>query len=212
MEGPLQWSCSDVSKWLKENGFQKYCQLLCEEHQIDGQGLLNLTESDLKQPPIGIRVIGDVKRLTCCIKNLKLNPSGRKNGTITSSANSVKVPSETFYQFIDINAHSSLNGVCDIQIESNEFPLKSQQNSRNIEPERQKALMSLVYMLISLYCTCFSIVVVQAKAPDQQKHPPLPDLFLDHFPEVSWAYKVSDTILISLITIWSIIVILHKHR
>lgn len=68
---PADWSANDVSEWLIEKGFQKYSQLLCVEHQIDGQGLLSLTEHDLKQPPIEIRVIGDVKRLMHSIKNIE---------------------------------------------------------------------------------------------------------------------------------------------
>lgn len=211
MGDPWYWSCNEVSTWLKDRGFQNYCQLLCEEHQIDGQGLLNLTESDIKEPPIGIRVVGDVKRLIQCIKTLKLQSNGRRNGIISTNTNLSQVPAETILQIGENDIHSTQE-LSDLQKVCNRLPHKNKQISRNGEPERQKALIGLVYMLLGLYCTCFSIVVVQAKAPDQHKHPPLPDVFLDHFPEISWAYKVTDTVLISLMMSWAIIVILHKHR
>ena len=31
------WSCTDVDRWLSQNGFQQYIDLLCYQHKIDGQ-------------------------------------------------------------------------------------------------------------------------------------------------------------------------------
>ena len=31
------WSCTDVDRWLSQNGFQQYVDLLCYQHKIDGQ-------------------------------------------------------------------------------------------------------------------------------------------------------------------------------
>lgn len=50
------WSCENVASWLQEAGFENYCHLFCETHKIDGQALLSLTEADLKQPPLDIKV------------------------------------------------------------------------------------------------------------------------------------------------------------
>jgi hypothetical protein len=104
MGDPANWSCNDVSEWLNDYGFQKYSKLLCVDHQIDGQGLLNLTENDLKQPPIEIRVIGDVKRLMHTIKSLKTKsiqvPYGRKNGTLLHNG-VFPLPSETVLQIVE---------------------------------------------------------------------------------------------------------------
>lgn len=206
---PTDWSVNDVSEWLIEKGFQQYRQLLCVEHQIDGQGLLSLTENDLKQPPIEIRVIGDVKRLMHSIKTLKTNTrsvsSGRNISTFLNNG-VASFPLETDDERVIINDIA--------QFEIDESLVESQQSNktRKIDQEKWKAGISLLYLVIAMYITCFSIVIVQEKAPDQHKHPPLPDIFLDHFPQLSWGYKVSDGIIISLTIIWVTIVILHKQR
>lgn len=71
----LDWSPDDVGHWLRDNGFARYVDLLCMQHQIDGAALLATTESDLKQSPIEIKVLGDVKRL--CIRIRKLQMENR---------------------------------------------------------------------------------------------------------------------------------------
>lgn len=55
---PNKWTTDQVGIWLNEIGFSKYKKLFCEEHLIDGQILLQLTESDLKQPPVCMGVLG----------------------------------------------------------------------------------------------------------------------------------------------------------
>jgi hypothetical protein len=86
------------------------------DHQIDGQGLLNLTENDLKQPPIEIRVIGDVKRLMHTIKSLKTKsiqvPYGRKNGTLLHNG-VFPLPSETVLQIVENSNYHSLTSLQD---------------------------------------------------------------------------------------------------
>lgn len=54
----LTWSCEQVAEWLKKVGFEKYVDLLVDTHEIDGQCLLQLTERDLREPPIHIDTIG----------------------------------------------------------------------------------------------------------------------------------------------------------
>lgn len=211
MGDPANWSCNDVSEWLNDYGFQKYSKLLCVDHKIDGQGLLNLTENDLKQPPIEIHVIGDVKRLIHNIKSLKTKsiqvPYGRKNGTLIQNG-VFPLPSETVLQIVE-NANSSTD-LSDI--DCNVFASKAHHSQKHLDPEKKKAVLSVLYFFIGMYSTCYSIVVVQEKAPDQHKHPPLPDIFLNHFPQIAWAYRVSDAVLITLMVTWIIVVTLHKHR
>ncbi|VDI46428.1 Hypothetical predicted protein [Mytilus galloprovincialis] len=207
MDDPTKWSCNEVSNWLTNNGFQKYCQLICVEHQIDGQGLLSLTENDLKQSPIEIRVLGDVKRLTHLIKSLKTKCVGRSNGTVLYNG-VIPMPRQTSLQMVDrINAPTDSS-----DIECNEFDRNITHHPRNLDPEKGKAALAVCYMIFGLLCTCYCIVVVQSKAPDQQKHPPLPDIFLNTFPQISWAPKLSEGAVLSLMVIWIIIAVLNKHR
>ncbi|XP_023221364.1 uncharacterized protein LOC111623115 [Centruroides sculpturatus] len=71
MEKVEDWSTAEVSVWLEEKGFHNYVELLCEQHKIDGKALLTLTENDLKQPPLGMKVLGDIKRLMIAIHELQ---------------------------------------------------------------------------------------------------------------------------------------------
>lgn len=53
----LQWSTDHVKIWLQQCGHSdSVISLLCEEHNIDGKALLTLTESDLKSPPVNMKV------------------------------------------------------------------------------------------------------------------------------------------------------------
>ncbi|KAG5831522.1 hypothetical protein ANANG_G00304580 [Anguilla anguilla] len=71
-----RWSPKQVARWLEEEGFGEYVDLLCTEHRLDGVSLLTLTEYDLRSPPLGIRVLGDIKRLMLSLRRLR-----RQNGT-----------------------------------------------------------------------------------------------------------------------------------
>lgn len=56
MSSVVNWSPQEVSIWLEKKGHGKYCQLLTEDHYIDGRALLLINEADLKCPPISINV------------------------------------------------------------------------------------------------------------------------------------------------------------
>ncbi|KAK5882343.1 hypothetical protein CesoFtcFv8_020940 [Champsocephalus esox] len=65
------WSCKQVAQWLQERGFGEYVELLCGQHRLDGPSLLALTEADLRGPPLGLTVLGDIKRLTIALRRLQ---------------------------------------------------------------------------------------------------------------------------------------------
>ena len=39
-----EWTCEDVKKWLISEGFEEYSCLLCDNHGVDGEILLTLSE------------------------------------------------------------------------------------------------------------------------------------------------------------------------
>ena len=55
-EPVVEWDVERVRQWLQDNGFSSYAPLLCDKHRLDGNCLLMLTEQDLKQPPLEIKV------------------------------------------------------------------------------------------------------------------------------------------------------------
>ena len=64
-----EWTCEDVGLWLAENKFDKYIDKFVKEHEVDGQVLLCLSERDLREPPMSIKCLGDIKRIF-----MKINP------------------------------------------------------------------------------------------------------------------------------------------
>ena len=67
----LAWTTEDVRTWLTELGMARYIKLLCDQHKIDGPALVMIQEQDLKQPPIQLEVMGDIKKLVYHIGSLK---------------------------------------------------------------------------------------------------------------------------------------------
>jgi hypothetical protein len=52
----LDWTADDVAIWLRGNGHEKYINLLCQIHRIDGKALLLLAETDFRTAPLNIQV------------------------------------------------------------------------------------------------------------------------------------------------------------
>ncbi|CAF1532923.1 unnamed protein product [Adineta ricciae] len=77
--------------------------------------------------------------------------------------------------------------------------------------EKRKLLVSFIYALISGIWTSFIMVVVHNRVPNVQKYPPLPDLFLDNIPHISWAFSVSEYIIVVMSLTFLLILIFHKY-
>ena len=77
------WTRDDVREWLIDVGCEQYAHLIADEHcvsctfaewnglQVDGEALLLLEEADLRQPPLSISRLGDVKRLGAALRRLR---------------------------------------------------------------------------------------------------------------------------------------------
>uniref|UniRef100_A0A8B9JHQ9 Sphingomyelin synthase-related protein 1 n=1 Tax=Astyanax mexicanus TaxID=7994 RepID=A0A8B9JHQ9_ASTMX len=70
-QGVRHWSVKQVGRWLREEGFCDYVDLLCNKHRLDGTSLLTLTEYDLRSPPLELKVLGDIKRLMVSLRKLQ---------------------------------------------------------------------------------------------------------------------------------------------
>eukprot|EP00903_Cladosiphon_okamuranus_P010248 g9703.t2 len=66
----LEWGCDDVSRWLSINNFGQY-QDDFEKHQVDGVGLLSLTEADLHHK-LHLKKVGLRKKLWQKLSPLRL--------------------------------------------------------------------------------------------------------------------------------------------
>lgn len=182
-----RWTTKNVAKWLREEGFCEYVDILCNRHRLDGITLLTLTEYDLRSPPLEIKVLGDIKRLMLSIRKLQkqhfdvLEELGYSSdshiGTISPTVGSLQgtdwfcngeVPRDCDEPVTDLNGdqYQYTNG-------------KSKQQTRRLDPEYWKTILSCVYVFIVFGFTSFVMVIVHERVPDMQTYPPLPDIFLD---------------------------------
>ncbi|XP_072050859.1 sphingomyelin synthase-related protein 1-like [Amphiura filiformis] len=206
-----KWSTNDVSEWLQQNGFSKYCDLFCEEHDIDGQVLLLLTEADLRNPPLSLSVLGDIKRLMIKISQLRLDNGVDVDGNelfpayqnmLMRSRHQSSFGSRQGSRRSSQRRASSFNG---------NLQTRNGQTVHFIQ-EKRKTFLSFIYVFLVFLLTAFTMVVVHDRVPDMERYPPLPDIFLDNLPYIHWAFQAAELCAIILATLFSIILILHKHR
>ncbi|XP_025078256.1 sphingomyelin synthase-related protein 1-like isoform X2 [Pomacea canaliculata] len=219
-----EWTCDDVEKWLVEQGFADYCDILCRQHKLDGQVLLMLTEDDLKQPPIKLTVLGDIKRIMNKINHLRASdpaygPFFLNNGIGLSKMNMMANSQSalpTGYSSGDIDSSEKLilsNHELSYKSASRPYMRSSQEReSKSLDPELWKTFLSFVYVFSVFLLTAFVMVIVHDRVPDMQKYPPLPDLFLDNMPYVPWAFEACELVGTTLAIIWFVVLIFHKHR
>ncbi|XP_059585730.1 sphingomyelin synthase-related protein 1 isoform X2 [Alligator mississippiensis] len=215
-----RWTTKNVAKWLREEGFCEYVDILCNRHRLDGITLLTLTEYDLRSPPLEIKVLGDIKRLMLSIRKLQkqhfdvLEELGYSSdshiGTISPTVGSLQgtdwfcngeVPRDCDEPVTDLNGdqYQYTNG-------------KSKQQTRRLDPEYWKTILSCVYVFIVFGFTSFVMVIVHERVPDMQTYPPLPDIFLDSVPRIPWAFAMTEVCGVILCYIWLLVLLLHKHR
>ena len=221
------WTCDDVCDWMIKNDFDKYAELFRTTHKIDGPALLSIDEYDLRQPPLQIPVLGDIKRLSNCIKSLREQSGETCSSTVydrdcTDRAGSFRLKSSpvTHKQTRSPprNRHDSnttLGSLSDdeyMEEEIEKFLSRKGHYTKNRDPEIFKTILSFVYVFAVFLLTSFVMVVVHDRVPDMQKYPPLPDLFLDNIPYIPMAFEVCEWIGTFLFILWGIILFFHKYR
>ncbi|KAG1684724.1 Sphingomyelin synthase-related protein 1 [Nymphon striatum] len=205
------WGYEEVAKWLVSNDFGEYSCLLCDTHKIDGKALLLLNEEDLRQPPLNIKVLGDIKRLSLAIRKFQnsnhssLQVLGVKRGSIEDSYVSQGHHKSGSTGSSENSFSSPINGNIYRYEDETDKP-------RKLEPEKRKALIAMIYFLTVTWLTAFVMVIVHDQVPDMRKYPPLPDIFLDNVPLIPWAFHVCEVTGLIMCTIWLSILLFHKHR
>ncbi|XP_067125369.1 sphingomyelin synthase-related protein 1 isoform X2 [Centruroides vittatus] len=206
MEKVEDWSTAEVSVWLEEKGFHNYVELLCEQHKIDGKALLTLTENDLKQPPLGMKVLGDIKRLMIAIHELQ-HICYKNCKRLYCFDGLMHDHQELFREHNNENDVKRLStDECDLP--KGHFAVKS----RQLKPEVWKTIVGVLYFVVVTWITAIVMVIVHDRVPDMQTYPPLPDIFLDNVPLIPWAFAICEFTGVMLFIIWCCILIFHKHR
>ncbi|XP_018621682.2 sphingomyelin synthase-related protein 1-like isoform X1 [Scleropages formosus] len=184
-----QWTTKHVARWLKEEGFCDYVELLCNRHRLDGTSLLTLSESDLRQPPLELKVLGDIKRLMVALRRLQ-----RHNASMLEQLGRGH------------DGERSCNG--ELAVANG----KHKQHARRLDPEYWKTVVSSVYVMFVFGFTSFVMVIVHERVPDMRTYPPLPDIFLDSVPRIPWAFAMAEACGVVLCIFWLLVLLLHKHR
>ena len=68
------------------------------------------------------------------------------------------------------------------------------------------------YAFLVTWITAFVMVVVHERVPDSKRYPPLPDIFLDNVPHISWAFFACEVTGAILFSVWLCVLIFHKYR
>ena len=226
MEGDgsvYQWDETQVCIWLQENGFEKYASLLCDKHKIDGSVLMTLSEADLRQPPLQISVLGDIKRLMICISRLQSDNEEMEAEPIVTANHSRETSDDHLFRSEHRHRRRRKADRLDSITESimsddsvvSDTDLKYYgpgQRSKELDREIWKTVLSFVYVFTVFLLTSFVMVIVHDRVPDMEKYPPLPDIFLDNMPYVSWAFSTCEMIGLVLAVVWHCILFFHKHR
>lgn len=210
------WTVKQVGRWLRDEGFSDYVELLCNKHRLDGTSLLTLTEFDLRSPPLELKVLGDIKRLMLCVRKLQKqnadvleelgfapdthSPQGGAGVEWLCNGDSVRERDrDCVSDVLGGEQFSYSNG-------------KQKQQNRRLDPEYWKTALSSVYVTLVFGFTSFVMVIVHERVPDMRTYPPLPDIFLDSVPRIPWAFAMAEACGVILCSIWLIVLLLHKHR
>ncbi|CAF0882705.1 unnamed protein product [Rotaria sp. Silwood1] len=198
----ISWTTKDVEQWLESLNLSKFVDKFCKENGIDGLTLLLMKEDDLKQSPLSIERLCDIKKLWYHIRLLQCKHNdfySHINDDTKKHNHSSLSPTH----LLETSLHN-VNSSC--QINFKEKPV-----FKTLKGEKRKTFASFIYALIIGIWTSFVMVVVHNRVPNVQKYPPLPDLFLDNIPHISWAFAVSEFLIVVMGTTFLLILMFHKY-
>ncbi|VDP12565.1 unnamed protein product [Soboliphyme baturini] len=234
-----EWCCEEVQSWLVENGFAEYGDLLACHHKVDGRVLLSLTEEDLRNPPISLPLLGDIKRMILAIDRLKPD-KGKYDGsgsyydlqhvcyqhgsghelsskTLPPSTSSERPRLTIPLLFCMIMLFHSI--LCFLSLMYHSEVHHNLIISRIEADDTQsrwncilKTVVAGFHFLCSIFLTSYVMVIVHDRVPDSKTYPPLPDLLLDNIPHIPWAFDLCELLACLLGLIWCTILVFHKHR
>lgn len=200
----INWTVQDTKNYLEKEGFNKdVILLLCDQNKLDGKCLLTLNESDFTVEPLLRLTLKDRKSLQILSKLLQ-----RENNSLLIELGIVESQAVTLY-----NSQTPYQKLESEYCESERVsPPISEDGRPRYPPEKIKALLSFLYVVIVTWITAFVMVIVHDRVPDMKKYPPLPDIFLDNIPHIPWAFDMCEVTGTVLFTIWLIVLLFHKHR
>ncbi|XP_065191099.1 sphingomyelin synthase-related protein 1-like [Sycon ciliatum] len=198
------WTCDHVSEWLERTNMGKYCELLCVTHCVDGPVLLSLKEKDLKEPPLSMCVLGDIKRLYKAIQDLQKR---RLSAVTPDTARHLGLAYDVRSRSCSTSDDIYTDGVSSIHIRKRRLNAHVPDNT-----SPRKVLFTMLYGWFVIFLTAFTMTIVHSRVPDMTTYRPLPDIALDNIPHIPWAFQVSEAIAVFFSLTLVSILLFHKHR
>ncbi|XP_045471857.1 ceramide phosphoethanolamine synthase-like [Harmonia axyridis] len=201
----VDWTVEDTAVWLGKEGFDKeVIYNLCDTNRINGKCLLAINEADFTQEPLNKLPLRDRKCLYISCRALqKENQSLLLHLGLLDHHNS---------SYITHNHHQRNEYTEYIDYERISPPVSEDGRMQKLKPEKIKALIAFLYLVVVTWITAFVMVIVHERVPDMQKYPPLPDIFLDNVPHIPWAFDMCEVTGTFLFTMWVFVLFFHKHR
>ncbi|CAH1994527.1 unnamed protein product [Acanthoscelides obtectus] len=199
----LSWTTEDVRAHLEKECFEwSTVKVLCDENRLDGKCLLVLNELDFTTDPLSSLNLRDRKSLYVLCKLLQ-----RENQSVLVELGIVDNHANSIF------THGHYSKLDSEYCESERIsPPVSDDGRPKYPPEKTKALISFMYVVIVTWITAFVMVIVHDRVPDMKKYPPLPDIFLDNVPHIPWAFDMCEVTGTIMFTIWLVVLVFHKHR
>jgi hypothetical protein len=174
------WSADDVAKWLMNCNLSSYSDRF-KQHRIDGPVLLMLNETDLREKPLCVDVLGDIKRIITEINKLKTpkvvidnRPSPLSSPEEGEEKHNVSPLTNELEPKLGSYSHNMLKRY-------QEF-LPSILTAKVWHPDERwlnglaKLVLSVMYLFFAIFCTSFVMMVCHERVPDTSLYPPLPDI------------------------------------
>jgi hypothetical protein len=172
----VSWTIDDVERWLCSLSLSNFVDKFCKQNGIDGLTLLLMKEDDLKQAPLAIERLVDIKKLWYHIRLLQCHENDFYSPLNISTTSSSQQQHKRFdddsiehnhselspTHLLESNAHS-IDSSC--QINAQEKPIFNTSKG-----EKRKLLVSFIYALISGIWTSFIMVVVHNRVPNVRKY------------------------------------------
>ena len=156
----MSWTTNDVEYWLRSLNLSKFVDKFCKENGIDGLTLLLMKEDDLKQSPLFIQRLCDIKRLWYHIRLLQCQHNDfylPLNDNTTKQISASLPPTH----LLESELRNS-NNLC--QLHHREKPV-----FKTLKGEKRKTLVSFIYALLSGIWTSFIMVIVHNRVPNVQR-------------------------------------------
>lgn len=213
----IQANSLDVAKFLKNHGISDSIIDIFTKNTIDGLSFCLLTEKDLCE--MDIKEVGVRKRIMylCCFwrHQIENHNYGEYTFPRLPSENSVvdllcchNPKLDNMEQDVSrLNGNDNVECIADSTF-LNDYDYGIDEDNTNF----WKFITSCLYFIFATFVTAFVIVSVHERLPVTSKYPPLPDIFLDNLPHISWGFIAAEVVIIVLFMIWLTILFLHKYR